>query len=217
MLSRVDARQTACHATGRFAKQDFRMPQHASVRSRCFTDTTPPVIAEAPVKRAAHVERASRLAVEPGRQTADPRRVTRLEGLAIRWRWRMDVAVGRPALSRRPNPRRPSRTRDPEEQGRRRRRRRSQVRVRRGTEPPHRRQRSACACGTAWAPGSTVREQRRTCKPKNRPATKRRAYAASSGPSTRFRLTASVRTNRFGRGIAMAAAYGGPSPPPLAS
>lgn len=41
-------------------------------------------------------------------------------------------------------------------------------------------------------------------------------YAASSGPSIRFRLTASVRTNRFGRGIAMAAANGGPSPPPPA-
>jgi hypothetical protein len=42
------------------------------------------------------------------------------------------------------------------------------------------------------------------------------SYAASSGPLNRLRLTASVRMNRFGRGIAMAAAYGGPSTPPPA-
>lgn len=42
------------------------------------------------------------------------------------------------------------------------------------------------------------------------------SYAASSGPLNRLRLTASVRRNRLGRGIAMAAAYGGPSTPPPA-
>ena len=41
-------------------------------------------------------------------------------------------------------------------------------------------------------------------------------YAASSGRSTRVRLTALVVTNRPGRGIAIAAAYGGSSPPPPA-
>jgi hypothetical protein len=41
-------------------------------------------------------------------------------------------------------------------------------------------------------------------------------YAASSGPSNLFRLTASVRMNCLGLGIAIAAAYGGPPIPPPA-
>ena len=55
--------------------------------------------------------------------------------------------------------------------------------------------------------GAPLNRERRYIGPKQN---RRRieTYAASSGPLNRLPLTASVRMKRFGRGIAMAAAYG---------